>query len=202
MRIKHVLLSIISVFVLVSTGVSKEINIGKPAPNFTLTDSKGEVHSLKDYRGKYVVLEWINYDCPFVKKHYNSGNMQALQKKYTAKDVVWLAINSSAKGKQGNFSTEEIMKRSAEHGAAFSAYLMDADGMVGKWYGAKTTPHMFIINPEGKIEYAGAIDDIKSTRVADVDKATNYIAAALDALLSGEEVTTPLTKPYGCSVKY
>lgn len=202
MRIRHISLTLILVLLTMSVGFAKEIKIGKNAPQFTLTDVNGVEHSLKNYQGKYVVLEWVNYDCPFVKKHYNSGNMQMLQKKYTEKGVVWLAINSSAPGKQGNFTSKEILKRSKEHGAAFSAYLVDADGRVGKWYGAKTTPHMFIVDPNGKLAYAGGIDDIKSTKVADVEKATNYVAAALDAALSGKRIETAITKPYGCSVKY
>lgn len=187
---------------LMNMGFAKEIKTGKGAPKFSLKDVNGAVHNLKDYRGKYVVLEWINFDCPFVKKHYNSGNMQSLQKKYTDKDVVWLAINSSAPGKQGNYSTEEILKRSQDHEAAFSAYLIDANGEVGKMYGAKTTPHMFIVDPEGRVVYAGAIDDIKSTNVADIEKASNYVSIALDAVLSGNDVEVTMTKPYGCSVKY
>lgn len=177
-------------------------DIGTKAPDFTLTDVMGKTHSLKDYAGKVVVLEWINYDCPFVKKHYNSGNMQKLQKKYTDQGVVWLAINSSAEGKQGNFDNKEILKRSKAHKTNFSAYLKDADGKVGKLYAAKTTPHMFVINKEGDLVYAGAIDDIRSTKTADVDKANNHVVAALDAVLAGKVVKLTSTKPYGCSVKY
>lgn len=202
MRLKHILSTIISLSLLLSFGFAKELTAGKKAPAFSLKDVNGKVHDLKDYKGKYVVLEWVNYDCPFVKKHYNAGNMQMLQKKYTEQGVVWLAINSSAPGKQGNFTQEEILKRSKDHGAAFSAYLIDADGKVGKKYGAKTTPHMFIVDPKGRVAYAGAIDDIKSTKVTDIEKATNYISAALDAALAGKEITVTTTKPYGCSVKY
>ncbi len=126
------------------------------------------------------MLEWINYDCPFVKKHYNSKNMQSLQEKYTKQDVIWLAVCSSAPGKQGNFSTDEINKRSKEHGAKFTAYLIDEDGKVGKMYGAKTTPHMFIINKDGKLVYAGGIDDKASTDVEDIQKAKNYVSSALE----------------------
>ncbi len=202
MRLKHILFTVLTLALFVNIGLSKEIKIGKKAPQFTLKNVNGVVHNLKDYRGKYVVLEWTNFDCPFVKKHYNSGNMQMLQKKYTDQDVVWLSINSSAPGKQGNFSPDEILKRATDHSAAFSAYLIDADGKVGKWYGAKTTPHMFIIDPKGKIAYAGAIDDIKSTNVKDIAKASNYVATALDAALAGRPIETTITKPYGCSVKY
>ena len=202
MRFKYILFTVLTLALFVNIGISKEIKIGKKAPQFTLKDVNGVVHNLKDYRGKYVVLEWTNFDCPFVKKHYNSGNMQMLQKKYTDQDVVWLSINSSASGKQGNFSPDEILKRATDHSAAFSAYLIDADGKVGKWYGAKTTPHMFIVDPKGKIAYAGAIDDIKSTNVKDIAKASNYVATALDAALAGRPIETTMTKPYGCSVKY
>ena len=202
MHRNKVLISIL-ILALFTTGIfANELQIGKKAPAFTLTDVQGQVHNLKDYRGKLVVLEWINYDCPFVKKHYNSGNMQSLQKKYTAQDVVWLVINSSAPGKQGNFNSEEVLKRSSDQGASFTAYLQDSDGKVGKNYGAKTTPHMFVINGKGKLMYMGGIDNVKSTNVKDIAEATNYVAAALDALLIGEKVDVTSAKPYGCSVKY
>ncbi len=149
-----------------------------------------------------MVLEWINFDCPFVGKHYRSGHMQKLQKKYAEKDVVWLAICSSAPGKQGHYKPKEIKSRLKELEAAPTAYLTDEDGTVGRMYGAKTTPHMFIIDPEGKLIYAGGIDDIRSTDVEDLEKAENYVAAALDAALAGQEIEHKTTKPYGCSVKY
>ena len=202
MHRNKVLISIL-ILALFTTGIfANELQIGKKAPAFTLTDVQGQVHNLKDYRGKLVVIEWINYDCPFVKKHYNSGNMQSLQKKYTAQDVVWLVINSSAPGKQGNFNSEEVLKRSSDQGASFTAYLQDSDGKVGKKYGAKTTPHMFVVNGKGNLMYMGGIDNVKSTNVKDIAEATNYVAAALDALLIGEKVDVTSAKPYGCSVKY
>ena len=176
--------------------------IDESAPNFTLKDSKGNEHSLSDFKGKTVVLEWINYDCPIVKKHYDSGNMQSLQKKYTEAGVVWLAVCSSVEGKQGNFSNEEINKRSEAHKAAFSGYLIDADGKVGKMYGAKTTPHMYVIDKDGKLVYAGGIDDKATTSKDDIASSKNYVAAALDELMSGKEVSTKVSTPYGCSVKY
>ncbi len=182
--------------------LASDAKVGESAPGFTLVDSNGNEHSLSDFEGKYVVLEWINYDCPFVKKHYNSGNMQSLQKKYTEKDVVWLAVCSSVPGKQGNFSNEVINERSSEHGANFTAYLIDDTGSVGKSYGAKTTPHMYVINPEGTLIYAGGIDDKASTDVDDIETATNYVSAALDAAMNGEEVEVKVSQPYGCSVKY
>jgi len=176
--------------------------IDKSAPDFTLKDSNGKTHSLSDFKGKFVVLEWVNYECPFVVKHYGSGNMQKLQEAYTAKDVVWLSICSSAPGKQGNYNAEEINSRAKESGAKFTAYLIDEDGNVGKMYGAKTTPHMYVVNPEGVLVYAGGIDDTPTANQEDVKTAKNYVAAALDASMSGKEVENKVTKPYGCGVKY
>ena len=187
---------------LTSLFAADKAEIDKPAPNFTLTDSNGNEHSLSDFAGKNVVLEWINFDCPFVKKHHDGKNMQALQKKYTEKEVVWLSICSSAEGKQGNFTNEEINKRIADHGASMTGYLLDASGEVGKMYAAKTTPHMYVINKEGVLVYAGGIDDIKSTDVDDIKDATNYVSKALDELLEGNEVSVKVSSPYGCSVKY
>lgn len=190
------------VFFLSTTLFAQSAKLNEAAPDFKLKDSNGKEHSLSDFKGKVVVLEWINYDCPFVKKHYNSKNMQSLQEKYTKQDVIWLAVCSSAPGKQGNFSTDEINKRSKEHGAKFTAYLIDEDGKVGKMYGAKTTPHMFIINKDGKLVYAGGIDDKASTDVEDIQKAKNYVSSALDEILSGKQVSVQSSTPYGCSVKY
>jgi peroxiredoxin len=176
--------------------------VGRTAPDFTLTDSKGKTHSLSDFKGKHVVLEWINFECPFVKKHYKGGHMQNLQREFTGKDVVWLAICSSAVGKQGHMSPAEINETIKEKNAAMTAYLIDEDGKVGRAYGAKTTPHMFIVNPKGRLIYAGAIDSIRSANAGDVDKAQNYVKAALNEALAGKPVTTPQTEAYGCSVKY
>lgn len=179
-----------------------EAEIGKPAPNFTLPDSNGVSHSLSDYEGKIVVLEWLNHGCPFVRKHYNSGNMQKLQKAYTDKGVIWFSIISSAPGKQGYCTPEEANEITAEKHAAPTAVLLDPEGTVGKLYGAKTTPHMFIIGKDGKLVYNGGIDDIRSTNVEDIAKAKNYVQMALDELLAGKEVTVKTSQPYGCSVKY
>lgn len=179
-----------------------EASVGKTAPDFTLVDSNGKSHSLSAYRGRLVVLEWVNFGCPFVRKHYSSGNMQRLQRAYTGKDVVWLSINSSAAGKQGNHTPAEINAALAEHGAAPTAYLIDAAGTVGRAYGARTTPHMFVVSPAGVVLYAGGIDDRPSTDVADIEGATNYVRAALDETLAGKPVSVADTKPYGCSVKY
>ena len=175
---------------------------GEEAPDFTLTDSKGTSHKLSDFRGKIVVLEWLNHECPFVKKHYSGGDMQKLQKEYTAKGVVWLSIISSAPGKQGHRTGPQAEADTKDKNAAPTAVLLDPSGEVGKKYDAKTTPEMFVLDKEGKILYAGAIDSIKSTDSADIAKAEKHVRAALDAALAGQPVPTPKTKPYGCSVKY
>ena len=173
------------------------------APAFTLTDTNGTEHSLSDFAGKTVVLEWFNRGCPFVyKKHYGSGNMQSLQETYTEKGVVWLTICSSAPGKQGHTDAAGHNKTIEEWNVSSTAFLMDEDGTVGKAYGAKTTPHMFVINGEGEIVYQGAIDDKRSTDPNDIPNSENYVRTALDAVLAGEAVETSSTTPYGCSVKY
>ncbi len=176
--------------------------VGSPAPDFTLTDTNGKTQSLASYKGKLVVLEWLNHGCPFVKKHYASGNMQALQKKYTGKGVVWLSLVSSAPGKQGYQTNAEHNAAMKETGAAPSAILIDSDGKVGRLYGAKTTPHMFVINKKGELAYAGAIDDKASTDQADIKPAKNYVSAALDNLLKDKVPAVASSKAYGCSVKY
>lgn len=175
---------------------------GALAPEFSLPDAAGKTHALSAYRGKWVVLEWVNYDCPFVRKHYGSGNMQKTQEAAKAKGAVWLSINSSAPGKQGHFAGTELTKRIVDSKAAMDAYLLDPDGAVGKAYKAKTTPHMFVIDPQGKIVYAGAIDDKPSADPADVPGARNYVLAALEAGQAGKPVETASTAPYGCGVKY
>lgn len=184
----------------VAGGPESEIN--KPAPDFTLTDTYGNQHKLSSNRGKVVVLEWLNHDCPFVKKHYNSNNMQKLQKMYAEQGVVWYSIVSSAPGKQGYFPPDEANALTAQKKASPTAVLLDEDGKVGKLYGARTTPHMFIIDAEGKLIYNGAIDDKRSTEAADVEGAKNYVSSALDEALSGRPVTEATTQPYGCGVKY
>ncbi len=175
---------------------------GQPAPEFTLTDSNGQAHNLSDFKGKFVVLEWLNHGCPFVVKHYGSGNMQKLQKEYTGKDVVWLSIASSAPGKQGHMSPEETNKTKEEKGSAATAVLLDEDGTVGQLYDAKVTPELYVINPEGILVYMGAIDDKKSTDAADVAGAKNYVKQTLDEAMSGKPVSEPTTTAYGCPVKY
>ena len=176
--------------------------VGAPAPTFTVADNKGQPHSLADYKGKWVVLEWHNEGCPYVRKHYGSGNLQKLQKEWTAKSVVWLSIISSAPGKQGYQTAEQSQAYVAQQNAAPTAVLLDPEGSVGRLYTAKTTPHMFVIDPSGVLIYDGAIDDRPTTDLADVDGAVNYVAAALKAGMAGQPVATPVSRPYGCSVKY
>jgi peroxiredoxin len=187
----------------VTAGLSfAKTEVGKAAPNFSLRDTNGKTHSLSDLKGKYVVLEWYQPDCPFVGKHYRSGNMQSLQREFTAKGVIWLSIDSSAPGEQGNYPAEELNKISAQDGAARTALLLDPAGEVGRLYRAKTTPDMYIIDPKGILVYKGAIDNKRSTDLADVKTATNYVKVALDAAMAGKSVPTTTTQPYGCSVKY
>jgi alkyl hydroperoxide reductase subunit AhpC len=176
--------------------------IDQKAPDFSLAGVDGKTYRLSDFKGKYVVLEWINFECPFVKKHYTSGNMQTLQKQYTGKDVVWFTICSSAEGKQGYYEPDALAGMIKERKLASTAYLRDEDGKVGRLYGAKTTPHMFVINPEGVLIYAGAIDDRRSTNPDDIASSKNFVTACLDASLAGKPVETRSTPSYGCSVKY
>jgi peroxiredoxin len=176
--------------------------VGSTAPDISATDSKGKTQTLSQYKGKYVVLEWFNPECPFVKKHYGSGNMQKLQQEFTSKGVVWLTIDSSAPGTEGNLTAEQANAKIAEWKARSTAFLLDPDGKAGRSYGAKNTPHMFIINPEGKVIYEGAIDSKPTANPSDIASATNYVKVALDESLAGKTVTTPSSRPYGCSVKY
>ena len=175
--------------------------VGQPAPSFTVTDLAGKPVKLDDYKGKTIVLEWNNFGCPFVQKHYRSGNMQALQKKY-GKDVVWLAVNSTTKSSTDWSEPTEIDSNLRRFQAAPARYLMDEPGKMGTAYGAKVTPHMYIIDPQGKVVYNGAIDDKRSANVEDVKTSKNYVAAALDELKAGKPVTVASTTPYGCTIKY
>ena len=175
--------------------------VGQPAPAFTLTDLSGKSVNLADYKGKTVVLEWHNFGCPFVQKHYRSGNMQALQKKYGG-DVVWLAVNSTNKSHGDWIDPPVLTKQLNDFGAKPAAYLVDEPGKMGLAYGAKTTPHMYIIDPQGKVVYNGAIDDKRSTNPEDVKTAKNYVVAALDELKAGKPISVASTTPYGCTVKY
>jgi peroxiredoxin len=175
---------------------------GDAAPSFTVKNVKGEEVSLSDYKGKVVVLEWFNYSCPFVKKHYGSGNLPKLQETYTGKGVVWLSVNSSAEGVDGYLAPAELAAASEKAGNKASQVVLDPDGKVGKAYGAKTTPHLFVISKDGKVAYNGAIDSKATTEVADIDTADSYISAALDSVIDGKTVEKAKTQSYGCGVKY
>ncbi len=187
----------------IATAAFAAPEVGQAAPDFTLTDINGQSHSLSSFKGKTVVLEWVNPECPFVVKHYDkSGNLPATQKAAVADGVVWLSINSAAPGKQGDFDRTKVEAWTKRVGAAHTAYFRDQDGKVGKLYDARTTPHMFVIDPQGTLVYAGGIDDIRSADAADIQKAKNFVKAALADLKSGQEVQTKTSRPYGCSVKY
>ena len=186
----------------VTTWAHAEAEIGKPAPAFTLPSCESKSVSLSDYKGKVVVLEWTNYGCPFVVKHYGSGNMQKLQADAAAKGVVWLAICSSAPKQQGHATPADALKACTEKNSAATAYLIDESGATGRAYGAKRTPEMYVINADGILVYQGAIDDKKSVDPADIATAKNLVAAAIEETLAGKPVSTPETEAYGCSIKY
>jgi peroxiredoxin len=178
------------------------VAVGQTAPAFSATDTSGKTVSLADFRGKHVVLEWVNPGCPYVRKHYDSANMQGTQKEATAKGVVWLAVNSTHTGASDYLAPAALAGWMAQQGAAPSATLMDEHGKVGRAYGARTTPHMYVIDPQGKLVYAGAIDNKRSSNPADVKAATNYVKQALGESLAGKPVSQGTTQSYGCSVKY
>jgi hypothetical protein len=193
------------IFALLSAGALGAFGALQPgdtAPNFTLTDLSGQSHSLADYKGKFVVLEWNNPECPFVHKHYDSGNMPKLQQEARAKGVVWLTINSANTNQQGALPPAQIQQFLQHTHADPTAYLRDSKGTVGRLYGAKTTPDMYVINPDGKLVYEGAIDSVPSPDPSDIPGATNYVRAALDESMSGKPVAVTVTKPYGCHVAY
>lgn len=175
---------------------------GTQAPDFKGTDSKGVTHTLSQYRGKYVVLEWANKGCPYDQKHYLSGNMEALQREWTGKGVIWFSVLSSAPGEQGNVTPAEENEYLKKMKAAPTAALLDPEGTIGRLYGAKTTPHIFVIDPQGKLIYQGAIDDKPTTDFADIKTAHNYLNDALNSAMAGKPVPVATTRPYGCSVKY
>ena len=176
--------------------------VGSAAPDFSAPDANGKTQSLSQYKGKYVVLEWFNPECPFVKKHYTSDNMQKLQEQYTGKGVVWLTIDSNAPGTEGSLKSDDAKKIMTSWKTKQTALLLDPESKVAKLYGAKNTPNMVVINPDGKIVYEGAIDSKASPNPADIPSSTNYVKVALDESLAGKPVSNPNTKPYGCSVKY
>lgn len=175
---------------------------GTAAPDFKGTDSNGVSHTLSQYRGKYIVLEWANKGCPYDQKHYLSGNMESLQREWTSKGVVWFSVLSSAPGEQGNVTSAEENQYLKTMKAAPTAALLDPDGTIARLYQAKTTPHIFVIDPQGKLIYQGAIDDKPTTNQADIKTARNYLNDALDAAMAGKPVPVASTRPYGCSVKY
>jgi peroxiredoxin len=203
LTIKNIVLpAMLGCAVLAAAGCSWAVKIGEAAPGFNARDSNGKAQNLADYRGKYVVLEWHNRQCPYVHKHYSSGNMQKLQRKWTDKGVVWFTVISSAPGQQGYMAAEEENAFVKKMNASPTAVLLDPSGEVGHLYDAKTSPHMFVINPQGILIYDGAIDDKPTTDLDDVPTATNYVSLALEQAMAGNQVKTPVTRPYGCSVKY
>jgi hypothetical protein len=181
---------------------SPAARVNAPAPDFSATDSYGKTQKLSAFKGKIVVLEWTNNGCPFVGKHYGSGNMQSLQKKYTGQGVVWLTVVSSAPGTQGYVDAAGANRDTQSRGAAPTAVLLDPTGALGHLYGAQATPHMYVIDPQGQLVYMGAIDDTPSADPSDIGRSKNYVAAAIDAVKAGQPVGVPATKAYGCSVKY
>ena len=201
MRLRLAPLGVAMAMLLVA-GPAVAVVSGAAAPGFTITDTSGQAVRLSDYRGKYVVLEWTNPECPFVRKHYSSGNMQALQKEWGSRDVVWLAINSTNAGHSEFKAPREMSDWVQAQGAAPAAMLLDSTSATGRAYAAKTTPHMFVVDPAGKIVYAGAIDDKRSANPADAKTAHNYVRAALTEATSGKPVSVASTTPYGCSIKY
>jgi peroxiredoxin len=187
---------------LAATAASAAPEVGKPAPDFSATGIDGKPVKLSDLWGKTVVLEWTNDECPYVAKHYGSGNMQALQRDATKDGVVWISLISSAKGEQGWVDPKGAEDLTKSRNAAPSTMVLDESGKIGRAYEARTTPHMFVIAPDGKLAYMGGIDDKPTTRTSDVASAKNYVRAALDAVKAGQPVTTPVARPYGCSIKY
>ncbi len=189
-------------FLLAAASLSADLKVGEKAPDFTGVDANGQSHTLSSYQGKIVVLEWLNHECPFVQKHYNSGHMQKLQKTYTAKGIIWFSIISSAPGKQGYCTPEQARVLTKEKDAAPTAVILDPEGKIGRLYDAKVTPHMFIIDQNGVLVYNGGIDNIRSTNIEDIPKAINYVEQALEEILAGQEVSVKTSQPYGCTVKY
>ncbi|SMF63076.1 redoxin domain-containing protein [Allosphingosinicella indica] len=195
------ILAIAAAVVLAAPAIAA-VQVGQAAPNFKLNDADGKVVTLSDFRGKTVVLEWHNPGCPFVQKHYKSGNMQKTQAAAAKDGAVWLTINSGAPGKQGHMSGAEAKKLVADEKARSTAYLLDPKGVVGKGYDAKTTPHMYIVDAKGTLVYAGGIDDKPTANAADIAGARNHVAAALAEMKAGKPVSISTSRPYGCAVKY
>lgn len=196
-------LTVASVSLALAAGTACAVaNLDQPAPAFKAAAASGGTISLDQYRGKTVVLEWTNHQCPYVKKHYESGNIQSLQKEATGKGIVWLQVISSAPGKQGYVDASEAVKLNAERGAAPTGTVLDPDGKIAKLYEAVTTPHIFIVNPDGKLVYKGGIDSIQSNKKDDIAKADNYVKLALNDLAGARKIAQASTQPYGCSIKY
>jgi len=191
-----------ALIVLFGAGPTLAATVGQPAPDFALPDLQDKTLKLSDFAGKFVVLEWVNPECPFVKKHYNSANMPTLQKEAAAKNVVWLSINSTHPGSSEFKTPAEMKSWLASKGGAPTTVLFDKSGATGKAYGAKTTPHMYIVDPAGKLIYAGGIDDKRSANPEDIKTAKNFVRVALDEALAGKPVSVSTSTPYGCSVKY
>ncbi|MBD8528920.1 MULTISPECIES: redoxin domain-containing protein [unclassified Massilia] len=191
-----------SASLLLTTPAMAAPTIGQPAPAFTALDSKGQQHKLADLKGKVVVLEWTNNECPYVKKHYGAANMQNLQKQATGAGVVWLSVISSAPGEQGHVTGAKADELTASRNAQPTAVLLDPQGEIGKAYDARTTPHMYVIDAKGILRYAGGIDSIATAKPADIEKADPYFKTALQSVLKGENVVQATTRPYGCAVKY
>jgi peroxiredoxin len=194
--------AVAAMLALTTHAASAAPQVGQPAPEFTGTDTAGNSWTLSEMRGKPVILEWTNHDCPYVVKHYESGNMQALQKEAAEAGYAWVSVISSAPGKQGHVSPEQADALTASRGAAPTAVLLDTDGDIGRAYGARTTPHMYVIDEGGTLVYMGGIDDKPTTKQADVEGAENYVRLAMADLAAGQPVAKAVTRPYGCSVKY
>lgn len=187
---------------LLAGSANAALKVGQPAPQFQGVDTQGKTQRLADYRGKIVVLEWTNHDCPYVRKHYGAGNMQAQQREGAEQGVIWLSVISSAPGKQGNVSPAEADALTQTRNAAPAAVILDPSGEIGRAYGARTTPHMFIIDPQGTLVYMGGIDSIPTPNPDDIPRATQYLRVALQEMAAGKPISDPVTRPYGCSVKY
>jgi peroxiredoxin len=194
--------AVLAAALLAPCAAAQGVRVGAPAPEFTASDSRGQSETLAQYRGKYVVLEWHNQGCPYTRKHYVSGNMQALQKEWTAKGVVWFTVISSAPGKEGYMTPSEENAYLAQVQAAPTAVLLDPEGKLGRLYSAKTTPQMVVIDPSGNVIYDGAIDNRPTPDPEDVHGAQNYVSDALTEAMAGRQVAKPYTRPYGCNVKY
>ncbi len=188
--------------VLLGTVAVWAVEVGSPAPDFSAQDTNGRSHALSQYKGKFVVLEWHNRECPYTRKHYESGNMERLQREWTSKGVAWFTVISSAPAQQGYVTAEQENAYVSQVKASPTAVLLDPTGQLGHLYGAKTTPHMFVISPDGVLIYNGAIDDKPTANQADIATARNYVSQALNEATAGKPVSTPVSRPYGCSVKY